>query len=498
MRTVKNSAETARVVVIGAGFAGLAAASMLARRGLQVTLLEKNDSEGGRARSFATDGFAFDMGPSWYWMPDIFETYYQHFGKTASDFYDLRRLDPAFAIFFEQHDTLLVPGDSQHLFDVFENIEAGGAVKLRQFLEEAAYKYEVGMRDLVYKPGNSLLEFADLRLLKSLFRMHLFQSFHRYVRGYFKDSRLIKLMEFPVLFLGGMPENTPALYSLMNYAGLCLGTWYPMGGMHEIVKAMVTIANSAGVQLETGVAVERIVTGAGKVQGVQVNGDFYAADVVVAAADYHHVEQNLLPPADRSYDAAYWQTRVMAPSSLIFYLGVNKKLDNLQHHNLFFDADFEKHIREIYETPGWPENPLFYVCCPSQTDSSVAPPGCENIFILIPLAAGLCENDQLIEQTFDAVLSRLEARTGQAIRPHIVSKRAYSMRDFKYDYNAFKGNAYGLANTLRQTAIFKPALRSRKLRNLFFAGQLTVPGPGVPPSLISGQVAADQVLKYLA
>ncbi len=486
-----------KTIVIGAGFAGLAAASVLAKHGHRVTVLEKNDTPGGRARQFSAEGFTFDMGPSWYWMPEVFEDFFQQFGRRVADYYDLRLLDPGYQIYYGPGNVLRIPADPQALPRIFEAIEPGSASRLAVFLREAAYKYEVGMQRLVHKPGLSVREFADRRFLAGLLRMHVFRSFHSYVRKYFRDPRLLRLMEFPVLFLGGMPQNTPALYSLMNHAGLQLGTWYPMGGMIKIVEAMVALARELGVEIVTGDAVRNITVRYGKACGVHTENNYYQADAIIAAADYAHVESKLLEPEHRSYSAAYWDARVLAPSSLIFYLGVDRRLPNLEHHTLFFDEDLDRHAREIYAQPQWPSKPLFYVCCPSKTDPMVAPEGCENLFLLMPLAPGLEDTEVLRERYFEQMLQRLETFAGQSIRPHIVYKRSYCLRDFQLDYNALKGNAYGLANTLRQTAIFKPSLRSKKVANLFFAGQLTVPGPGVPPSLISGQVAARELLKYL-
>jgi phytoene desaturase len=485
-----------KVTVIGSGFSGLSTAALLAQQGCDVTVIEKNDQLGGRARVFSEQGFTFDMGPSWYWMPDVFEKYYNLFGKTTADFYDLKQLSPSYSIFFGKDDKFDVPASVEGLYELFESIETGSAVHLKKFLEEAAYKYEVGINNLVHKPGRSFLEFADMDLIKGVFKLHVFKSFSSYVRKYFKNPRLISLLEFPILFLGALPQNTPALYSLMNYAGLSLGTWYPMGGMFKIIEAFTEICKTQGVKFKTSTPAEKIIVNNGIAQGVETTNGFIPSDVIIGSADYNHIEQNLLEPSYRKYDQKYWDSRVMAPSSLIFYLGIDKKIDKLQHHNLFFDEDFGLHATEIYSSPQWPTKPLFYVCCPSKTDHSVAPSGKENIFILMPLASGLQDKVDLHDYYYNIIMDRLETITGQSIRDHVTYKRQYSIDDFQKDYNAFKGNAYGLANTLFQTAIFKPSMRSEKVKNLFYTGQLTVPGPGVPPSIISGQVAAKEVLKY--
>ncbi|MDX5437940.1 MAG: phytoene desaturase [Pontibacter sp.] len=490
--------EGTRVIVIGSGFSGLSAATSLADKGYQVTVLEKNSSPGGRARSYNAQGFTFDMGPSWYWMPDVFESYFKRFGKTTSDYYDLVRLDPSYAVIFGEHDFVDIPASMDELRALFESIETGSAAQLDKFLEQAAYKYEVGINQLVYKPGRSVGEFMNPRLLLDVLRMDVFQSFHKHIRRFFKHEKLIKLMEFPILFLGALPQNTPALYSLMNYADISLGTWYPKGGMYKIVEGMVKLAMEKGVTFVYDQDVQRLDVQDRKVTRVVTASGVFEANVVVASADYHHVEKELLPASSQSYSDSYWDTRVMAPSSLLFYLGINKRLKNLRHHNLFFDEDFGPHAHNIYTEPKWPEKPLFYVSAPSVTDPGVAPEGCENLFILIPVAPDLVDTEEVREKYFNLVMDRLEHQTSQEIRKNIVYKRSYAHRDFIQDYNAFKGNAYGLANTLLQTAILKPSLKSKKVKNLYYTGQLTVPGPGVPPSLISGQVVAKEVEKEYA
>jgi phytoene desaturase len=438
-------------------------------------------------------GFTFDMGPSWYWMPDVFEKFFSHFGKKPSQYYTLTRLNPSYRIFFEKN-FWDIPAGATELGKLLETIEPGAAKNLEKFLAEAAYKYQVGINELVYKPGRSLTEFIDYKLLKGILKLDVFSSMQAHIGTYFKNPEIRQLLEFPVLFLGAKPANTPALYSLMNYADIELGTWYPMGGMYKIVEGMVALATELGVTFKYDTEVKKITTANGKAEKLETTQGNFIADIVVAGADYHHVDSKLLN-GQANYTEAYWQKRVMAPGSLIFYLGIDKKLDGLLHHTLFFDADFARHAEEIYDDARWPQKPLFYVSATSKTDDSVAPEGCENLMVLIPVAPGLDDTEATREKYYTMVMERLEQRTGQRIRPHVVVKRSYAHRDFISDYHAFKGNAYGLANTLRQTAILKPALKNRNLSNLYYTGQLTVPGPGVPPSLISGQVVAAEVQK---
>ncbi|MEQ8925400.1 MAG: phytoene desaturase family protein [Fulvivirga sp.] len=486
-----------KIAVIGSGFAGMSAASFLAKGGCEVTIYEKNETIGGRARKFSADGFTFDMGPSWYWMPDVFESYFERLGYKVEDFYKLERLDPSYQVFFEDKLGVDIPASMDEIHQLFESIEEGSSSRLKQFLEEAAYKYEVGINDLVYKPGRSLTEFLDARLAIGVFKLHVFQSISKYIRKYFTHPKLIQLLEFPVLFLGAKPQDTPALYSLMNYADISLGTWYPQGGMNKIVEGMGKVAKEHGVTIKTSTNVQKIEVANGSVKGIIINGKLLEYDYVVGGADYHHVEQQLLEPKYRMYDEKYWDSRAMAPSSLIYYLGVNKTLEKLRHHNLFFDESFDTHAEEIYDAPQWPSKPLFYVCCPSKTDDTVAPAGMENVFILIPVAPDLKDTEEERQKYFNMVMERMERLTGQSIREHVVYQRSYAHKDFISDYNSFKGNAYGLANTLKQTAILKPSIVNKKVKRLYYTGQLTVPGPGVPPSLISGQVTAKEILKSI-
>ncbi len=485
-----------KVIVIGAGFAGLSAASFLAKAGYQVTVLEKHHQPGGRARQLKANGFTFDMGPSWYWMPDVFERYFAQFGKQVSDYYLLERLDPSYKIYW-QDGTTEIPASYNELKKLFENIELGSGAKLDNFLQEAAYKYNVGINKLVHKPGQSLTEFLDWDLVKGIFKLDVFNSIKSHVSKLFTNPKLRQLLEFPVLFLGALPENTPALYSLMNYADIKGGTWYPKGGMYSIVHGMYRLAVELGVEFRFNENVEEIVIENGVAKKVISTANQYEADVVIGGADYHFIETQLLPKAYRSHTDKYWDSRVMAPSSILYYVGLNKKLANINHHSLFFDTDFAVHGKEIYESKQWPSNPLFYVSATSVTDDTVAPADSENLFLLIPVAAGL-QNDteELRDKYFEMILSRLEKHLGETIKEHIVYKKSYAHSNFVEDYNSFKGNAYGLANTLLQTSILKPSCKSKKVKNLFYTGQLTVPGPGVPPCLISGEVVAKEVMKH--
>jgi len=485
-----------KIAVIGSGFSGLSAAAYASKDGHEVHVFEKNSTAGGRARNFRTqNGYTFDMGPSWYWMPDIIEAFFEDFGKKSSDFYELVSLDPQFEMVFSK-DKMKIPHHYDELKSLFEKKERGAGTKLDEFMADAQYKYEVGMKDFVTKPCHSWLEFVSPKIARSALKLDLLTNFQKFVRKYFKHPELITLMEFPVIFLGAAPKDIPALYSLMNYGGYKLGTWYPMGGFSKIIDAMTAIASEYGVRFHFNASVEKITVESKMASSLLVNGEQIKFDSIIASSDYHHTEAQLLSEEYRNYKESYWQTRTFAPSCLIFYLGFKEKIANLKHHTLFFENDLDLHTTEIYEDKKWPTKPLFYACSPSKTDPEVAPENCENLFLLMPVAVGIEDSETEREKYFHEMIARLEKHTGAVnLLSKIDYKKSYCIKDFKEDYNAYKGNAYGLANTLSQTAVLKPSLRNKKVKNLFYTGQLTVPGPGVPPSIISGKIAAFEATK---
>ncbi|WP_179349354.1 phytoene desaturase family protein [Winogradskyella pacifica] len=479
------------ISIIGSGFSALSAACYLAKAGYTVSIYEKNDTVGGRARQLKKDGFTFDIGPSWYWMPDIFDKFFNDFGKSTSDYYQLDKLSPAYKIFFSD-DVITIGDHMDKICDEFERIETGSSKPLRKFIATAQENYDIAINKVVLKPGLSPFELVTKETITRLDRFY--NTISKEVRKNFKNPKLISTLEFPVLFLGAKPNQTPSFYSFMNFADFGLGTWHPKGGMYEIVKAMKSLAESLGVNIHTNSNVEKISVDNKKAKSITVNGTIINSDIILSGADYHHSE-TLLDENYRQYSESYWESRTFAPSSLLFYVGFNQKLKNLEHHNLFFDTDFENHAEEIYDNPKWPKNPLFYANFPSVTDASMAPENCETGFFLIPIAPGLEDTPKLRQQYFDLIINRFELRTGQNVKAHILFKESYCVNDFIDDYNSYKGNAYGMANTLMQTAFLRPKLKSKKVNGLYFTGQLTVPGPGVPPALISGKLVAELIQK---
>ena len=480
--------------ILGSGFSSLAASCYLAKAGHKVTVFEKNSQIGGRARQYKKDGFLFDMGPTWYWMPDVFERFFNDFNKKPSDYYQLEKLNPAYEVYFGIGDSAVIPDSLDQIYSLFEKEEKGSSLHLKKFLKQAKNNYDVAVKDLVYRPGVSPLELITQKTINKL--NQLFFDIRSQIQKRFNNPRLIKILEFPVLFLGAKPGNTPAMYNFMNWADFGLGTWHPTGGMFEVIKAMESLAKELGVTFKTNANVEKIKVVNGSVEGIVVNGESHnSADVVLSGADYHHTE-TLLDDQYRQYSEAYWNKKTFAPSSLLFYVGFNKKLKNVSHHTLFFDEEFDSHAEYIYDTPSWPKDPLFYASFPSISDNAFAPKEKEAATFLIPIASGIEDTEAHREKYFNIIIDRLEKLTNQKLKDEVLFVKSYCINDFVEDYNSYKGNAYGLANTLTQTAFLRPKIKSKKVKNLYFTGQLTVPGPGVPPALISGKIAAESILKH--
>ncbi|GAA3618837.1 phytoene desaturase family protein [Flavivirga jejuensis] len=481
------------VNIIGSGFSSLAASCYLAQAGYDVTVFEKNKTIGGRARQLIKEGFTFDIGPTWYWMPDVFERFFSDFNKHPQDYYTLEKLNPAYSVYFGKDDFITIEDTIEKIVATFEKEESGSSKKLNKFIKQAKSNYDIAIKDLVYNPGVSPLELVTLATIKKFDQF--FSNIKRDVRKEFKSEKLIKILEFPVLFLGAKPSDTPSFYSFMNYADFGLGTFHPKKGMYQVILAMENLAKELGVTIKTNAPIEKIVVKNGEAKGVVSNGVTYTSNIVLSGADYHHTE-SLLDKPHRQYSENYWNKKTFAPSSLLFYIGFDKKIENVNHHTLFFDVDFDNHAKAIYNTPQWPENPLFYASFPSKTDDSSAPKGKEAGIFLIPLAPDLNDTQELRDTYFNKIIHRFEKLTSQNVKKHIIFKESFCINDFINDYNSYKGNAYGMANTLTQTAFLRPKLKSKKVKNLFFTGQLTVPGPGVPPSLISGKLVADLITKH--
>lgn len=488
-------AKNKRVIIIGAGFSSLSASCYLSKAGYEVSIYEKNGYSGGRARQLKRDGFVFDMGPTFYWMPDVFESFFADFGFRTDDFYELTRLNPGYEIYFGEEYSIKIGSSFEAIKSTFESIEKGSGEKLQSFMNIAEENYNIAVKDLVYKPGESIMEIITP---KTTLKIGSFlQSVQNQIFKRIKNDELRRILEFPVLFLGAKPSNTPAFYNFMNYADFKLGTWHPKGGVFEVGQAIHSLAVGLGVKISHNQSVEEILIENSRVVGIQTHSGVVNADIVLSGADYHFTE-TLLPKQYRQYSNTYWNKKTFAPSALLFYVGFKRKLKNLSHHTLFFDVDFDQHASTIYDTFKWPEKPLFYASFPSITDNTVAPEGKEAGIFLIPIATGLNDTKELRKKYLQIILERIEKVTKQSLVTEMLFSESYCVSDFISDYNSFKGNAYGLANTLLQTHILRPKMKSKKVDNLYFTGQLTVPGPGIPPSLISGKVVSSLIKKYHA
>jgi phytoene desaturase len=487
------------VTVVGGGIGGLSAAAFLAADGAEVRVLEKNEQLGGRASRMHRDGFTFDMGPSWYMMPDVFERFFAQFDRQPSDYYDLEHLDPHYRVFFTDGDQVDVTGDREQLVDLFESYESGAGEAFRDYLETSQEHYETAMPHFVYEDRSRLRDYVDLDVLRAApVGLSLLGTMEGHVADYVDHPKLRQLLQYTLVFLGGSPHNTPALYNIMTHVDVNLGVYYPDGGLGAVVDALVELGGELGVTYETGAEVTGM---AGRPAGVRVEtADQGSAttDAAVANADYAHVERELLSPSDRQYGDAYWEERTYAPSAYLLYLGVEGDIDPLAHHSLVLPPDWDRHFEQIFDDPAWPDDPAFYVCAPSVTDDSVAPADHSTLFVLVPIAPGLADGPEARADYRDLVLERLATHTGVDVRDRIVVEEDFCVSEFAERYNATQGTALGLAHTLRQTALLRPSNTSKTVDGLYYTGAFTTPGIGVPMCLISGEHTARAVRRDLA
>ncbi|MFX1510653.1 MAG: phytoene desaturase family protein [Promethearchaeota archaeon] len=483
------------LLIIGAGVGGLSAAALLAKEGYDVTVIEQNHEPGGRARIWEIEGFVFDMGPSWYLMPEIFENFFNEFGKSVADYYELMRLDPNYRIFFGVDDIVEITADLDPNLSTFEGFEEGGAEKLQEYLDKSKETYEYMMQGIMYKDLDSLWSMFSPSLMRAGSKLHILSNIDGYVRKFFKSDRARKILEYPIVFLGGNPKNTPALYSIISHIDYNLGVWYPKGGIGKIPESLMKLAQEQGADIKFGVKARHIDIDKRNAHKVQTTQGEFETDLVVVNADYPYTEIELLDSEYQTYPAKYWESKVIAPSAFVVYLGVDRKLDQLTHHNVFLEYDWVQHFDQIFEDPAWPDKPAYYVCCPSRYDPLVAPKGKENIFITVPVSPGIEDTPKIREAYLNKIISHMEKLIGERFNDSISIKRTFSLNDFSTDYNAYKGTAVGLTHTFRQSAFFRPRHRSKKVKNLFYTGQYTHPGIGVPMALVSSKIVTNQIQK---
>jgi phytoene desaturase len=484
-----------KAIIIGAGFGGLSLAPLLAKAGYKVQVIEKNNQAGGRARVWKSKGFSFDMGPSWYLGPDIFKKYFAEFSLKPTDLYELKRLDPAYRIFFSHDEQIDISPHLDKVYKLFDSLEENGAEKLKKYLAQSKYQYDVSMEHFIYKEYTSLFSFINKKLLKEGPKLNVFDNMEKFTAKFFTSDKARKIVSYTMVFLGGSPKTTPGMYAIMAHMDMNLGVWYPMGGFGKIVEQMVNLGKKYQVSYLFNNSVKKILVENGKAIGVKTNKGTYLADIVISNADLAFTETKLLAKKDQSYPIDYWQKKMISPSAFIIYLGVKRKVPNLKHHNLILANDWNQHFNAIFEKPDWHPNPSYYICAPSQTDPSVAPFGMENIFILVPTAPGLNDSDHMREKYYRLVMDNLQKVIKDNFEPDIIVKRIFSQRDFIQDYNAYQGTALGMAPTFFQSAYFRPNHKSKKIKNLYYTGLYNHPGTGVPMVMISSQIAAQEIIK---
>lgn len=488
--------EKKSVIIIGGGIGGLALACMLGKKGYKVTIVEKNEMTGGRARIFSDKGFTFDMGPSWYMMPDVFEHFFEILGEDIKEYYSLQRLSPSYQI------TLKSDGKSYKFYsdmkknkELFESIEPGAGEVLEKFLMKGKEQYELSKAEFMYKNYNSVRDFMTLRVMRQGAKLPLFKKQKQIIEKLFKSELLRKALQYQTVLLGTAPGDTPGIYTLMNYVDLVLGEWYPTGGIRSIPKNLESIAKKYGVTIVLNAPVKTIVVENDIAKGVLLeSGEILNADIVVSNADVEHTDRRLLPKEYQTKSDTYWESRVLAPSAFILYLGITGKLPQMEHHNLLFTKDWEHGFSQIFKRPEWPSDPSMYICVPSKTDTSIAPADHENLFVLVPIASGLDYTQDFTAEYADKVLGEIaQYYTIPDLKERIVVQHVYSVKDFIADYNAFKGTALGLAHTLGQTAIFRPNNIHKKIKNMYYVGAGTNPGIGMPICLISAELAYKRI-----
>jgi phytoene desaturase len=496
--------EQKKAIIIGAGFGGLSLSILLARDGWDVTILEKNEQAGGRASLMeVTHGelsdnaadrdkvaFRFDMGPSWYLMPDVFDRFFESVGEKTSDYYDLVRLQPSYRVTFKDYDQQVdIYGNLTKDTKTFDAIEPGSGQKLRDYLKRSAYVYDVSVNKFLYRNYDSAKDFMSPALAREAHKLSLLSTMDKYVSKYFKDPRLQQIMQYPLVFLGSSPYNAPALYNLMSHVDFNQGVFYPQGGLYKVTEALVNIAEKNGVKIMLNSPADKITVENGHAVGVKTKGKTFAADAVISNADPHHTESKLLEKPHRDHSEKYWKSRTLAPSALLMYLGVDKQYKSLQHHNLLFSKNWKANFDQIFDNPTFPDDPSLYVCAPSKTDPSVAPKGKENLFVLVPIAAGLEYTEQELQIYADKILSTMEKEMKlPGLRKNIIYKKLFCVKDFESRFNSLQGTGLGLAHTLKQTAIFRPSNKSKKVSGLYYVGANVHPGIGLPVCLISAEL----------
>ncbi|MEH0109644.1 phytoene desaturase family protein [Tersicoccus sp. MR15.9] len=501
-----------RVAVIGGGISGLATAGLLARLGHDVTVLEQQETVGGRAGRWSADGFRFDTGPSWYLMPDVFDHWFALMGSSAAAELDLERLDPGYRVYFRDGGPPAdVPAGRERAMALFESYEPGAGARLARYLDSAADAYRLALAHFLYTSYQSFRPLLNREVLTGLPRLArlLTESLQHRAARTVKDRRLRQLLGYPAVFLASAPDRTPSLYHLLSHLDLQDGVFYPRGGFAALIDAVERLARQAGAQVRTGATVTAITTepapGSGfrhRATGVRYRTadgaeHHLAADAVVSAADLHHTETTLLPRDLQTLPERFWRRRLPGPGAILLLLGVRGELPQLAHHTLVFTEDWDANFSAIFGRDRHvPEPASMYVSRTSATDATAAPPGHENLFVLVPVPAdpdlgrGGVDGagDAGLEATADRLIAQLAADLDVPdLAERVVVRRVIGPGDFAADLNAWSGTSLGPAHTLRQSAFLRGPVVSSRVAGLSYCGSSTQPGVGLPMCLISAE-----------
>lgn len=486
-----------KVVIIGAGIGGLATANLLAEAGYDVHVYEKERTAGGRAGKLVRKGFQFDTGPSWYLMPEVFEHYYGLLGESADAWLELEKLTPAYKVFFESSDPIIITGKQARDQQTFEKIEAGAGAALAEYVQKSDDIYQLSLKHFLYSNFEKVTDFMHQDILKKVGRLPylLGISIDRYVSGFVKDMRLKQILEYPMVFLGTSPFSAPAMYSLMSALDFKEGVFFPKRGMYAIIESLVAIGKKRGVRYHFSSETMKIVSKQGKASGVVLkSGETVLADIVISNADLHHTETKLLKPADRTYPEEYWKKKQPGPGALLLYLGVKGSIPEFEHHNLLFVDAWKENFKAIYKTGSAPETASIYISLTSKTDQSVAPAGHETIFVLVPLPPNLKWSAKKTDEMVSHYLTQIKNMTGVDLESRLVVREVFGPSDFKTKYYSWQSSMLGQSHILKQSAFFRTPNISKKVKNLYYVGCNTTPGIGLPMCLIG----AELVYKRLA
>lgn len=487
-------------IVIGAGIGGIATAARLARHGFHVTVLEKNEKPGGRANQIVQDGHRFDIGPTLFLMPEVWEETYAALGEKLSDHLHLRRIDPTYAVHFEDGLRLQLTSNLGAMQSQLEKVEKTAFTGFLHYIAEGNVHYKLSVEKFLGRNFRNIFEYFSPRNLPLLFRLKALQKHYANTGRFFKDERLKAAFTFQNMYLGLSPFDAPATYSLLQYTELAEGVWYPMGGMYRAIESLVGIAEKLGVRFIYNCPVREIQTEGSRVRGVTTeDGREFLADIFVGNADLPYIFRKLLPESRAAHALS---DKKYTCSTIMFYWAVDKQYPQINHHNVFLGGDYEDSFKRIFNDHDLPRDPSFYVHAPARTDPSAAPAGQDTLYVLVPVghldAARPQDWNARVQQARTAVIGRLSREMGiDDLGQHLKFEIVYQPETWKQQFNLEKGAAFGLSHNFTQVGYLRPQNRHSRYKNLYFAGASTHPGTGLPIVLLSAKLTTQRILQEL-